>query len=414
MKNPLSLNLTEKKVSTLELPEKGKRISYFDLKVPALYVRVSGTGSKSYYISKRVEGKLHHIRIGKVGEILLKTARELALRHLSDIERGIDLFQKKKNPSIKTETFEDYFNKYMAAKSLKPSTIKDYNRQLNENLSPIKNQPIDKIGRQLVLDTFEKASKRSKARGNGAMRVFRAVYNYAIGLTTDDYGVTTLPPNPTKALGDTKSWNPNKRKKTIIHPEDLPKWLDSVRKLKGDRTEYGATVSRFFLSLLITGWRTGQLANLKWSSVDLNSQMFKISDDDVKNKDGNDLPMSRQMALMLTELKSYPIAQTSEYVFAEPNTGKPLDSWRYWVDLVTKDCGVKWTPYDLRRSFLTYGAECLDLNMLTIKRLAQHKTQEADVTAGYIVPLADRLRRATQKISDYVLDSAATKSYKHN
>ena len=41
------------------------------------------------------------------------------------------------------------------------------------------------------------------------------------------------------------------------------------------------------------------------------------------------------------------------------------------------------TPYDSRRTFMTNG-EGAKVPMLTLKRLVNHATGEADVTAGYI------------------------------
>ncbi|MCP4477829.1 MAG: tyrosine-type recombinase/integrase [Planctomycetaceae bacterium] len=397
------LTLTEKNITTLALPEKGKRINYFDTKIPALHVRVSSTGSKSYYIQKRVLGKLKRINLGKCGDLLLRDARDLALETLSDLSRGVDVVNERKKERDRGETFRVYFDLYLKSRSLKASTIKDYNRQLDENLISIADTPIAEIGRKKLLKLFQEKSKSSKARANGAMRVFRAVYNYAIAVTTDDQGVTILPPNPVKILSDAKAWNATKRKKEIIHPDDLGKWVDAVKRLPLGRSEYAESVSRLFLLLIITGWRTNQMINLKWSNVDLNKQIFAISDDDVKNKDGHDLPMSSHAAVLLSEIKAVGIGKGSDFVFAEPGSKKPVDDFRHWIEIVEKESGVKFTLYDLRRSFMTYGSECLDLNMLTVKRLAQHKTQESDVTAGYIVPLVERMRRAAQLISDFIL-----------
>jgi hypothetical protein len=74
----------------------------------------------------------------------------------------------------------------------------------------------------------------------------------------------------------------------------------------------------------------------------------------------------------------------------------------YWRDQIIKQSGVSFSRHDLRRTFLTIG-ESLDIGMLTLKRLANHKTQEHDVTSGYIIATEDRLRVAANSITGFIL-----------
>jgi len=67
---------------------------------------------------------------------------------------------------------------------------------------------------------------------------------------------------------------------------------------------------------------------------------------------------------------------------------------------VIKRSGMTFTFHDLRRTFITI-AESLDISMYSIKRLVNHKMGH-DVTAGYIIPDAERLRAPMQKITDFL------------
>lgn len=62
--------------------------------------------------------------------------------------------------------------------------------------------------------------------------------------------------------------------------------------------------------------------------------------------------------------------------------------------------GVQFTPHDLRRTFITI-AESLDISAYALKRLANHK-MTSDVTAGYIIGDAERLRIPMQQVTDYL------------
>ena len=64
--------------------------------------------------------------------------------------------------------------------------------------------------------------------------------------------------------------------------------------------------------------------------------------------------------------------------------------------------GVSFTPYDLRRTFITV-AESLDLSGYTLKRLLNHKIQDSDVTAGYIVTDVERLRDPMSRIAEQIM-----------
>ena len=74
-----------------------------------------------------------------------------------------------------------------------------------------------------------------------------------------------------------------------------------------------------------------------------------------------------------------------------------------------KEAEIHFTLHDLRRTFITV-AESLDISIYTIKRLVNHKIDNSnDVTAGYVGVDIDRMRAATQKITDQILSHAGIK-----
>lgn len=61
----------------------------------------------------------------------------------------------------------------------------------------------------------------------------------------------------------------------------------------------------------------------------------------------------------------------------------------------------------MRRTFITV-AESLDISAYALKRLLNHKMSN-DVTAGYIIKDAERLRDPMQRITDHLLKLAGVK-----
>ena len=64
---------------------------------------------------------------------------------------------------------------------------------------------------------------------------------------------------------------------------------------------------------------------------------------------------------------------------------------------VSEASGVDFSLHDLRRTFITV-AESLDIPAYALKRLLNHRT-DGDVTGGYIVMSADRLRAPVERVA---------------
>ena len=71
------------------------------------------------------------------------------------------------------------------------------------------------------------------------------------------------------------------------------------------------------------------------------------------------------------------------------------------VEEIRTASGITFIPHDLRRTFATV-AESLDLSWKTVKFLLNHKMDD-DVTAGYVISEAERLRAAMQRITATLL-----------
>ena len=152
----------------------------------------------------------------------------------------------------------------------------------------------------------------------------------------------------------------------------------------------------YLLLLLFTGLRRTEGMTLKWDAVDLAERTLLISD--TKNREPLKLPLSDFVYAMLKEREE---RAESAYVFPGDGEYGHLIEPRKQMRKVTKASGVSFTLHDLRRTFIT-AAEGLDISMYAIKRLVNHK-MTGDVTAGYIVPDAERLRVPMQQITDYLL-----------
>src|SRR5579885_2617668 len=60
-----TINFTKTELTNLAPAEPGRRISYFDSKMPGLELRVTDTGTKSFSVCKWINGKKERIVLGR-------------------------------------------------------------------------------------------------------------------------------------------------------------------------------------------------------------------------------------------------------------------------------------------------------------------------------------------------------------
>lgn len=90
----------------------------------------------------------------------------------------------------------------------------------------------------------------------------------------------------------------------------------------------------------------------------------------------------------------------TNYVFAGTGKGGLIEP-RKQMAKVIEECNIQFTVHDLHRTFITI-AESLDIPAYALKRLLNHK-MTSDVTAGYIIVDAERLRKPMKMITEHLL-----------
>jgi integrase len=393
------MRLTKTTVDGITPPDKGQAF-YRDDKLKGFGLRVTPTGAKSFVVETRVKGRTRRETLGRYGPLTVEQARREAQKYLGQVATGIDPRAWVREVSARNVTLKGVFEDYcIERKSLKPSTLHDYRRIVFGDLKDWLNRPIGQISKDAVAARHRRLGERSHARANNAMRVLRALFNFARGQYEDAEGRSLFLENPVSRLSHTRSWYPNVRRRTVISRTQLAPWLEAVTALKSASSdEQAATVADYLLLLLFTGLRRTEGMTLQWQDVDLEERTLLITD--TKNKEPLNLPLSD---FVYDLLKGRQEVAVTPYIFPGAGEHGHLIEPRKQMRKVIKTSGVNFTLHDLRRTFIT-AAESLDISMYAIKRLVNHK-MSGDVTAGYIVPDAERLRVPMQQITDYLLST---------
>lgn len=365
---------------------------YYDDNLKGFGVRVTSGGTKAFFVEKLINKKLCRITLGRYPELTVEMARNKALEMLGQIAMGIDPIAEKRITQMRNLTLEDVFNEYIhTRKSLKQSTLMNYKQILTKAFVDWKNKPFLSITKDKIVKYHEKlGSTHGEAYANLAMRILRALFNFAAGQYEDSQGKSLIPENPVKHLSQTRAWYRIKRRQTFIKPHQLALWYNALEQLSNQ------TLKDYLLLVLFTGLRRQEAATLKWEQIDLMAKTLTIIE--TKNNESHTLPLSDYLYTLLQQRK---VVRSNDYVFPGTGAAGHIIEPRKQMAKVTMLSDIQFTVHDLRRTFITI-AESLDIPAYALKRLLNHKMSN-DVTAGYIVADVERLRKPMQLITDYIL-----------
>lgn len=392
------MRLTKTTVEQTPMPDKGQAF-YRDDMLKGFALRVTAGGAKSFIIEKRINNKVKRKTLGRFGELTVEQARKEAQKFLGQVASGHDPIAEKKTALIQGVTLKEAFELYLKVRSgLKDTTVRDYRRLMKEIFGKWQDRELKNITKDMVQKLHHDYGQRSEARANNAMRLLKAIFNFAKGQYEDAQGRSLFPENPVDRLSHVKAWYRVERRRTLIKKSELAAWFDAVERLRVEGAPTSETIADYLLLLLLTGLRRSEGMNLQWSDVDFVDRTLTITD--TKNREPLILPLSDYLYALLKRREGL---NESSFVFPGSQGGKIIEP-RKQLFKVTEWSGVAFTLHDLRRTFITI-AESLELSQYAIKHLVNHKIPN-DVTAGYIVMDPERLRPAMEKITHAILQAA--------
>ncbi len=395
------VGLTKTVVENAPVPESGQAFLR-DAELRGFALRITPSGTKTFVLEKRIEGRNRRMRIGRFGEITVAQARTRAQQLLGQIAFGEDPMRQRQKERARSLVLNQAYADYCAARhSLAPKTRMDYDRAIYVVLKDWGDRPLSSINRAMISKRHrELAESRGEQGANNYMRVLRAVFSFAMDNYEDGDGQPVFTHNPVLVLTRTRSWYRMERRRGVIKVHELPTWYRAVESLRENEhvDSLGDTVADFLLFLLFTGLRRSEAASLKWQDVDLQGEIFTIRQ--TKSHRPHTLPCSPFVHDLFVKRLG---CQKNEYVFCGKSKSGKLVEPKRQIKHVVETSGIPFSSHDLRRTFITV-AEAINLSLYTIKRLANHSTG-GDVTAGYIISDTERLRGPMCQIERYLLSA---------
>lgn len=398
------MNINKSFVDKAAVPAKVKegrteQKRYYDDKLKGFGLRVTSGGTKAFFVEKLVNGSLKRITIAHYPEMTTEQARKEAQVLLGKMVTGIDPVAEKKARKVKGTTLRKAFEDYKAArKSLKETTINDYERVLQQVVPDWLDKSLTNITRDMIIKRHAvHGESNSKARSNLAMRLLRAIFNFAINEYQSADGKEIIIENPVNRLSHTRAWYRVERRQGVIKSHQLADWYNGLMRLsKYYSVDVAAMWQDYFLLVIFSGMRRNEINSLAWENVDFTARTFTLRD--TKNRDDHSIAMSDFIYDIFLRRRA---ATNGLYVFPADSKSGHIVEPRKAMLKVAELSGVPFTIHDGRRTFITI-AESLDIPAYALKKLMNHRMSN-DVTAGYIVADVERLRKPMQLITDYIL-----------
>jgi integrase len=282
-------------------------------------------------------------------------------------------------PKPKTKpapTLQAVFNEYRSTRKLKSSTADGYQKVFNRYAADWLERSWLAISSDAFEKRFNEVSAKSKAQANQLARIFSAVWSFGAA----KHGITTM--NPTQRLKAMGGLHHIKPRDGVIPDSLQPRWWRAVESLP-DREASAA-----FIFIALTGCRRGEALRLKTTGIDW--QTKTVTFHDTKNGSDHRLPLCRRLYAMLK-------------IHCEGRQGLvfQLSTRRLelMVEHLVNQLQFKWSPHDLRRTFVTIAQRTLK-DLATVKRLVNHSVS-GDVTMKHYLRLSvEDLREPMQAVED--------------
>jgi integrase len=320
--------LTAKALEALK--PRAKRYEVHDLHCPGLSVRISTHGLKTFTVKFRYGIKQKRLKLGVYPRITLATARDKAIDVLRQVDAGIDPTRRRRSPDMKVESVSREFIRLHAQPRNK--SWREAERILErEFINAFGQRDIREIKRWDVLEIMDAAIARGSAyQANRIHSNIRRLFNWCI-----ERGIVETSP-----IIGLKSPTKEKSRDRVLDDEEIARLL---RACSNDVYPF----RQFVPVLLATAQRRGELAEMRWSEVDLDAKVWVVPAERSKNGKPHVVPLS---AYALKVLNEVPRFLDCEFVFTTTRKS-PVSGFSKMLRRLSEGSQTTgWRLHDLRRT----------------------------------------------------------------
>ncbi|HVM77635.1 MAG TPA: integrase arm-type DNA-binding domain-containing protein [Stellaceae bacterium] len=327
--------LTAEMIGKLRPPATG-RIELFDSIVPAMAVRITKNGAKTFVVRARVKGWSQPIRmtLGDATAMKLTDARQEASDLLKECRAGRDPREARRAKAAEAahqrkSTFavvaEDFIADHVSTLRDKDHAEAEIRRFL---IKPWGKKPIASI-------TDDDVAERIRAiKSENGSHVTRRVLAYAKML----FRWAAAPGRPGRLKHNPCAMLSAKRDFGLeLTPRQVVLTADHVRYIWHAAASLSEPFGPFVRLLMLSGQRRGEVAGMKWTELDLDGErVWSIPAERMKAGRPHEVPLSAEMVAILRELRDARDKKESEreetrakgdYVFSTTSGVRPISGF---------------------------------------------------------------------------------------
>ena len=370
------VKLTDRYISSRKCPE-GQRLEISDSVCPGLYLRVSGTGAKSFCLIVR-HGSLIRRTLGRYPALGLSDARKLALEALREMA---DAGQRKPETNGKTvgELIDSYTKLHLQPNLRSWRNIKS--KLVCAEAQSLLDRGAAEITKGDILAIMDRLVEASAPfAAENLLKAYRAMFNWAVA--RDE-----LPFNPCVGL---RSPAKHVQRDRVLTDQELAQVWNACDEVP---SEFGALVRL----LLLTGARRSEVAEITWGEID--GDVWRLPSERSKSSRANARPLP---PAALAILASLPSGGPDAFVLSTTGGARPSSAFNKRKVKLDEASGVTgWTLHDLRRTVRSKLSE-LGVPWEVARRIVGHQVDSLDATYDrhdYLPEKKGALERLAQHIT---------------
>ncbi|WP_281926776.1 tyrosine-type recombinase/integrase [Roseibium album] len=342
--------ITDTYLRNLKPPATRKDI--YDAVQRGLGLRVSSTGTKTWFVMRRVNGRMKRVTLGRYPDIGLAEARKKAIEVLARLASGGS------PKAIAVPTFamllDSWIEKDQNGRQRKSAAEK--RRALCIDALPVlANKSVDAITKADIREVLERAVNRgAPIHANRLLAYLRRLFNWAV-----EQDIIELSP----ANGIKKPSEERSRDRTLSIKELGEIWMSSFLL----RDSFGA----YIRTLILTGQRRSEVADAQWDEFDFGRREWMIPSMRAKNGKAHLVHISDQLYEVLHNIKRI---DGCPYVFTTDGI-TPISGFSKIKKTIDTQSHVRnWTLHDLRRTFATIATGELGIDPVVIDKILNHSS----------------------------------------
>jgi integrase len=326
------------------------RKDHYDAIQRGLGLRIAPSGTKTWFVMKRVNGRMKRTSLGRYPDIALKDARKKADALIGDIALGKAPLERKAL-SIE-EAIEQWFSREQSAKR----GAAEKRRAIEKDVLPMwGKRPLHSIAKAEIRNLLEGIVDRgAPVHANRLLAYLRRFFNWAVERDLID---------SSPAMGIKPPAGENSRERVLTSKELTLIW--------GATAKLVYPFDPYFRLLLLTGQRLGEVAGAKWGEFDIDKRIWTIPGERAKNGRAHLVHLSDEA---VATLKSVPRIDERELVFTTTGT-TPISGFSKAKQALDQASGVtNWRIHDLRRTFATVATGELGIEPVVVDKILNHSS----------------------------------------